>query len=63
MPGISASPDEANARYFHVMIAGPDVSLHSHLRSIILLSLGLSFRWWRLQAGAFPAGGVPHGCS
>ena len=26
VPGISASPDEANARYFHVMIAGPDGS-------------------------------------
>jgi len=26
VPGISAIPDEANARYFHVIIAGPDSS-------------------------------------
>lgn len=24
VPGISATPDEANARYFHVIIAGPE---------------------------------------
>ena len=23
VPGISATPDEANARYFHVMVDGP----------------------------------------
>ncbi len=23
MPGISATPDEANARYFHVLVSGP----------------------------------------
>lgn len=26
VPGISAIPDDANARYFHVIIAGPDES-------------------------------------
>lgn len=26
VPGISAVPDEANARYFHVVIAGPEGS-------------------------------------
>ncbi|VDK56072.1 unnamed protein product [Cylicostephanus goldi] len=26
VPGISASPDDNNARYFHVMIAGPQDS-------------------------------------
>uniref|UniRef100_A0A914H932 UBC core domain-containing protein n=1 Tax=Globodera rostochiensis TaxID=31243 RepID=A0A914H932_GLORO len=26
VPGISATPDDANARYFHVIIAGPDES-------------------------------------
>lgn len=26
VPGISASPDEANARYFHVSITGPQDS-------------------------------------
>lgn len=24
VPGISATPDEANARYFHVLVTGPD---------------------------------------
>ena len=26
VPGISAIPDEANARYFHVVVAGPEGS-------------------------------------
>ena len=26
VPGISAAPDDANARYFHVVVAGPDGS-------------------------------------
>lgn len=26
VPGISAIPDDSNARYFHVIIAGPDGS-------------------------------------
>ena len=26
VPGISAIPDETNARYFHVIITGPDGS-------------------------------------
>ena len=26
VPGISAVPDEANARYFHVVVAGPECS-------------------------------------
>ena len=25
MPGISAVPDDVNARYFHVVVAGPEV--------------------------------------
>jgi hypothetical protein len=24
VPGISAIPDESNARYFHVVVAGPE---------------------------------------
>jgi ubiquitin-conjugating enzyme E2 N len=24
VPGISATPDESNARYFHVLVSGPD---------------------------------------
>ena len=24
VPGISAVPDESNARYFHVVVAGPE---------------------------------------
>ena len=35
VPGISAVPDDGNARYFHVVVAGPDgspfeVGLSSH---------------------------------
>ena len=26
VPGISAVPDEANARYFHVLVTGPNES-------------------------------------
>ena len=26
VPGISAVPDDGNARYFHVVVAGPDGS-------------------------------------
>ena len=26
VPGISAVPDEANARYFHVIVAGNDLN-------------------------------------
>ena len=27
VPGISAVPDEANARYFHVVVAGKNIKL------------------------------------
>lgn len=52
VPGISAIPDESNARYFHVVVAGPEgVSVFvSSLKCVILglfvfpiLSLILTF--------------------
>ena len=30
MPGISAVPDDVNARYFHVVVAGPEVFSCNH---------------------------------
>ena len=38
MPGISAVPDEGNARYFHVVVAGKD-----HLSEILSKDLILSY--------------------
>lgn len=29
VPGISAIPDESNARYFHVVVAGPEGVIQS----------------------------------
>lgn len=29
VPGISATPDQENARYFHVVVAGPSEVSHS----------------------------------
>jgi ubiquitin-protein ligase len=42
VPGISAIPDENNARYFHVVVAGPEgvrlhLSMHLLLLKIILI--------------------------
>ena len=31
MPGISAVPDDVNARYFHVVVAGPEVFSCNHI--------------------------------
>lgn len=39
VPGISAIPDESNARYFHVVVAGPE----GVLILLILLFICLSF--------------------
>ena len=40
VPGISAVPDEKNARYFHVVVDGPsDVSLSFLFACILITSL------------------------
>lgn len=37
VPGISAVPDESNARYFHVIVAGPEgVGVHLFLLKLII---------------------------
>ena len=37
MPGISAVPDDVNARYFHVVVAGPEVFSCNHTFSLFFL--------------------------
>lgn len=54
VPGIKAEPDESNARYFHVVIAGPQ---DSPLREG-LLNLNYSFQkntqWQPLKYVSWP---------
>lgn len=60
MTGISAVPDESNARYFHVVVAGPE-----GVRNLLIAKFGndtvffvgflVSIRRWRVQTGAVPA--------
>lgn len=38
VPGIKASPDEQNARYFHVVVAGPKDVRHIQFVAYIILS-------------------------
>ena len=35
MPGISAVPDDVNARYFHVVVAGPEVLSCNHIVFVV----------------------------
>ena len=32
VPGISATPDESNARYFHVLVSGPSEVIQVSLK-------------------------------
>ena len=43
VPGISATPDEANARYFHVLVSGPDevITSRSLAKPLKVLNLKL----------------------
>ena len=37
VPGISATPDESNARFFHVLVSGPsEVILNFSLKTITI---------------------------
>ena len=77
VPGITACPDEHNARYFHVSVHGPkDVSVWTWKRlpaktpvlrsavSIFSIWLAVSVSVWRrnVQARVVPAWRIPNGC-
>ena len=38
VPGISAVPDESNARYFHVVVAGPEGVCLTYILLLLLLT-------------------------
>ena len=66
VPGISAVPDEQNARYFHVVVAGKNISWFDFKISVLRNST-LIYRTRRftlrgrcVQAGIILARGLPY---
>lgn len=46
VPGIEATPDESNARYFHVIVVGPkDVSAAAFYYAINLMPSSAPVEW------------------
>ena len=66
VPGISAVPDEQNARYFHVVVAGKNISWFA-IKDQCYKKFDLFFRTRRftlrgrcVQAGIILARGLPY---